>query len=75
MNTALDRNDADQRLFEGVTLKRYCEIVGETRPAVRSRISRGDWIEGVHYWKDEYDHIWIIPRGVNQWMKAGSKTA
>ena len=75
MSVALDKNDPDQRLFEGVTLKRYCEIVGETRSAVRQRIQRGDWIEGEQFWKDGYGHIWIIARGANAWMKAGSRTA
>lgn len=73
--TQLNRKNQGHDSFVGVTLKRYCEITGETAPAVRSRIQRGDWAEGLHYYRDPHNHIWIIPQGVNQWLKSGSKTA
>lgn len=70
----LNRNDPGHSPFAGVTLKRYCEITGETPAAVRAKIQRGEWAEGLHYFRDPYKHIWIIPEGVNQWLKNGSRT-
>lgn len=61
-------NDPGHHPFSCVTLKRYSDITGETKAAVRSRIQRGEWAEGIHYQRDPYNHIWIIPEGVDTWI-------
>lgn len=32
-----------------ITVKRYCELSGETIAAVNNRIARGIWRKGLHY--------------------------
>lgn len=53
-----------------VTIKRFAELTGYTEDAIRSKIKRGDWLEG-HVWKKADDgRILISVEGFNQWVEA-----
>ena len=55
-----------------VPLKKYCQVSGETLAAVRQRIERGIWLEGIHYYK--LAHVkerWIDIEAVEQWARNG----
>ncbi len=42
------------RLLTGkVTIAKWCATMGETDPAVRSRIACGTWVKGKHYKKEK----------------------
>lgn len=52
-----------------IPLRGYCEMTGESAEAVRKRIQRGIWAEGIHYRKDPMGEIRIIPEGVDAWVE------
>lgn len=51
-----------------VTVKLYSQISGKTEGAIRKKIERGVWLEGKQYRRDPEGCIWIITRGVEQWV-------
>lgn len=58
--------------MECVPLKKYCEMSGEKEDAVKRRIDRGIWIEGVHFIK--VAHVrerWIDIKEVEKWVRNG----
>lgn len=52
-----------------VTIKLYSTISGKTEGAIRKKIERGIWVEGKQYRRDPEGCIWIITRGVEQWVE------
>ena len=52
-----------------VTIKLYSQISGKTEAAIRKKIERGIWVEGKQYRRDPEGCIWIITRGVEQWVE------
>lgn len=52
-----------------VTIKLYAQISGKTEGAIRKKIERGIWVEGKQYRRDPEGCIWIITRGVEQWVE------
>lgn len=52
-----------------VTIKLYALISGKTEGAIRKKIERGIWVEGRQYRRDPEGCIWIITRGVEQWVE------
>ena len=58
--------------METVPLKTYCKESGESADAVKARIDRGIWVEGVHYYK--VAHVrerWIDKKAVEEWVRKG----
>lgn len=35
-----------------MTIAEFCRITGRTDPAVRAKIKRGYWLEGIHFKRD-----------------------
>lgn len=56
--------------LRNVPLEQYCEMSGETTTAIRTRIFRGEWAEGIQYIK-KHGRIYIILEGVDQWVESG----
>lgn len=55
-----------------VTLKKYCELTGETPNAVYQRKSTGKWLLGIHYLKCD-GRIWIKFYEAQKWVKNQNK--
>lgn len=56
--------------MECVPLKKYCEESGESILAIRARIERGIWIEGVHYYKvSNVRERWIDKKAIEKWVR------
>jgi hypothetical protein len=51
-----------------VTIKKFCEISGYTPNAVRSKIKRGDWLEGRVWTKAPDGRILIDVLGFEDWV-------
>lgn len=52
-----------------VTIKLFAIISGKTEGAIRKKIERGVWLEGKQYRRDPEGCIWIITKGVEQWVE------
>ena len=62
--------------YEFVTLKKHEQETGYTPVAIRSKIARGDLIEGVHYVKAPDGNININVKEWNKWvLSSNTKTA
>ncbi|CAM3817610.1 Excisionase [Pseudoalteromonas mariniglutinosa] len=61
-------------MLNEVLLSRYCELTGDTKKAVDSRIQRGIWCEGVHFYVvANMRERWINLGAVSEWVrKSGS---
>lgn len=53
-----------------VTIGRFAEITGYTEDAVRSKIKRGDWLEGTVWKKADDGRILMSIEGFHQWVEA-----
>ena len=51
-----------------ITLARYCEISGETRAAVHTRVSDGHWQRGVHYVAPDGGAAWVNTDAIRDWI-------
>ena len=55
-----------------VPLKTYCRISGESVSAVVSRIDRGIWFEGVHFYKlANVKERWVDIEAIEKWARSG----
>ncbi|AZN33320.1 hypothetical protein EJ103_11635 [Pseudoalteromonas sp. Xi13] len=56
--------------LEVLPIKKYCELTGETRKAVDSRIQRGIWQEGIHFYcvKNTRER-WLNIKNIISWVK------
>lgn len=52
-----------------VTIKLFALITGKTEGSIRKKIERGTWVEGRQYRRDPEGCIWIIIKGVEQWVE------
>jgi hypothetical protein len=50
-----------------VTIDKFSEASGYTAEAVRSKIKRGDWLEGKVFIKAPDGRVLIITEGFEQW--------
>ena len=53
-----------------VTIKRFAELTGYSEDAVRSKIKRGDWREGVVWKKADDGRVLMSLEGFDQWVEA-----
>lgn len=52
-----------------ITIRKFAELTGYSEDAIRSKISRGDWLENL-VWKRAPDHrILISVAGYDQWAE------
>ena len=51
-----------------VTIRKFSELTGIPEDGVRSRIKRGDWIEG-QVWRKKGGSIFINLRGYEAWVE------
>ena len=51
-----------------ITLARYCEISGETRAAVHTRVSDGHWQRGKHYVAPDGGAAWVNTDAIRDWI-------
>jgi len=57
-------------MIDVVLISKYCEVSGETKKAVESRIQRGAWVEGKHFYKVEgVRERWVDLNNVTEWVK------
>jgi hypothetical protein len=66
--TPTDSSNAEVALGTFVTLKRYCEITGDTTYAVHNRRRRGVWVDGVHCHVKSRRRLWVNVVAANQWI-------
>lgn len=52
-----------------VTLKKYCEISGDTVDAVKQRRKKGEWAEGKHSKLGPNGRIWVNLEQVDRWIE------
>lgn len=56
-------------------LKTYCKESGETIAAVKARIEKGIWVEGVHFHKvKQVRERWIDLKAVEEWVRNGGNS-
>lgn len=56
-----------------MTIKRFSEATGYSEQAVRDKIYKCEWLEGVHYTKAPDSRVLILPEGFLKWaMKENS---
>lgn len=55
-------------MLDKVTIPRFAELSGYTEKAIRAKIDRGDWPEGV-YIRAPDDRILISIRGYEEWAE------
>lgn len=55
-----------------VTIERFHELSGYTPDAVRSKIKRGDWLEGAVWIKAPDGRILIDLEGYERWVTGGA---
>jgi hypothetical protein len=75
--TRQDVGDQTQQILNGtngvlipvITLRRYCEITGETAQAVHDRRRKGDWVDGKHCYMKRR-RLWIDVSGVATWVRS-----
>jgi hypothetical protein len=53
-----------------ITLRRYCEITGETTQAVHDRRRKGEWEDGKHC-HIKRGRLWIDVPEVASWVRSG----
>lgn len=51
-----------------VRLRRYCELTGDTAPAVHDRRRKGEWVDGKHCFLAPGRRVWIDLVEVNAWV-------
>lgn len=51
-----------------VTVEKFSELSGYTPDAIRSKIKRGDWVQGHEWQRAPDDRILIDIRGVELWI-------
>jgi hypothetical protein len=57
-----------QQNDDPIKLNLVPERYGLSRNAVRAYIKRGIWLEGREYQYDPLGMIWVIPKGVREWV-------
>ena len=57
-----------------ITLKRYCDITGETRNAIHKRRQRGIWLDGIHC-QVRGRRLWINMEEAQKWVEKGMAEA
>jgi hypothetical protein len=55
-----------------ITLKKYCELTGETKGAVYQRIYAANWLLNVHYLKCD-GRIWVKFYQAQKWVMNQNK--
>lgn len=53
---------------DNVSIDLAAAMFGTTRSSIENRISKGVWVEGRQYHRAPDGTIWIIVKGVNQWV-------
>lgn len=57
-----------------VTIEKMSELSGYSPDAVRSKIKRGDWLEGIVWIKAPDGRILIDLEGYEKWVSGGMST-
>ncbi len=55
-----------------VTIEKFQELTGYTPDATRSKIKRGDWLEGAVYIKAPDGRVLIDIEGYEWWVQSGA---
>lgn len=51
-----------------ITLKKYCELTGETSNTVHQRRKNGIWVDGIHCKIGPNNRLWINTEEVQKWV-------
>jgi len=52
-----------------VTIKKFSELHGYTQEAIRAKIKKGIWIQGIHFIKSPDNRIQLIPQNIEKWFQ------
>jgi hypothetical protein len=55
-------------MFPWVLIKKLCDLLGYTDDAVRAKIKRGVWLEGIHWRKAPDGHIFCNLEAIQKWI-------
>lgn len=67
--------DARRDVSRYVTVKRFAEESGYSEEAIRAKIKRGDWLEGVVWRKAPDGHVLIDREGYELWVEGRMASA
>jgi len=62
-------NDTSGAYIPVITLRRYCDITGETTQAVHDRRRKGEWVDGKHC-HIKRGRLWIDVPEVANWVRS-----
>jgi len=54
--------------IDSLRIKKFCELTGWTENAIRQRIQRGDWIDGLEYTRINKT-VLISVKGYESWVE------
>jgi hypothetical protein len=57
--------------LRALLLEKFCELTGFTPAAIRQKIHRGDWAEGIEFCYDPAHRIHVILEGYDRWVASG----
>jgi len=60
------------RLYKWITLKKYCELTGDTKAAVHARRHKGVWLDGKQTMLAPDGNLWVDLVEIEQWVKHGN---
>ena len=60
--------------IEWIKADRYCEISGDTLPAIKARKARGEWLDGQHI-QTRSGRLWVNLQEHAQWVRHGLKAS
>ena len=61
------------RQLNWVTVKRFCELSGETEKAVEGKRQTGHWIKGIHWVLSPDNRVRINLEKVEEWVVNGNQ--
>lgn len=59
-------------MIKHILLKKFCEITGYTEQAIRKKINRGEWVEGVHFSRSGDSKIKVNIERYERWCQGES---
>lgn len=65
--------DGLEKLNKWVTVKKYCEVTGDSPKAIYARRSKGIWIDGKHAKKVPGLGVVINVEEINRWIESSCR--
>jgi hypothetical protein len=56
-------------IMKWVLISKVIELIGLTDDAIRAKIARGVWLQGVHWRKAPDNRIYFNPEAIQKWIE------